>query len=136
MESERSFSFPMSLLPIPLSFHPFISLPPPLPPLLLSHLPSSPPQDVEPSVVKLLVIENLMLMPSMDVYLLPLSFVDYHIQRRKHGRTEVVPLPSSQYSLHLSNLTVAELDPLLSRVMGLVLGFTEVVVEDQSILLF
>ena len=30
-----------------------------------------------------------MLQPSMDVYLLPLSFVDYRVERRKQGRTEV-----------------------------------------------
>ena len=75
-----------------------------------------------------------MLYPSIDVYILPLSFVDYLIHRRKHGKTEVVPLPSDQYSLSISDPTVAELDPALSRVTGLVIGYTEVVVEDQSIL--
>ena len=99
---------------------------------LCSPLPS--PQKVEPSVVKLLVMENLMLIPSMDVYILIFSFVDYHIQRRKHGRIEMVPLPSNRYSLSLSNSTVGELNPELSRVTGLVLGYTEVIVEDQSIL--
>ena len=45
-------------------------------------------QDVPPDIVKLLVIENLMLLPSADVYIMPLSFVDYHIERRKHGKVE------------------------------------------------
>jgi len=90
-------------------------------------------QDVPPCSVKLLVIENLMLMPSMDVYILPFSFLHYRVQRRKHGVIEVVPLPSPHHSLHLTNSTVAELDNDTSRVLGVELGFTEVVLEDHSI---
>ena len=75
-----------------------------------------------------------MLQPCMDVYILPLSFVDYHIERRKHGHSEIVSLPSDQYYLHLSNQTVAELDVPKSRVTGLVLGYAEVVLYDKSIL--
>lgn len=29
-----------------------------------------------------------MLLPSADVYILPLSYVDYHVERRKHGKSE------------------------------------------------
>ena len=91
-------------------------------------------QDVPPSVVKLLVIENLMLVPSMDVYILPFSFLHYQVQRRKHGIMEVVPLPSPHHSLHLTNSIVAQLRNSTSRVLGVELGFTEVVLEDHSIL--
>lgn len=84
--------------------------------------------------MKLLVIENLMLQPCVDVYILPLSFVDYRVERRKHGHVEAVPLPSDQHSLQLTNSTVAELNTHRSRVTGLVLGFTEVVLQDKSIL--
>lgn len=98
--------------------------------------PSLPPslQDVQSSVVRLLVIENLMLQPCVDVYLLPLSYLDYQVERRKHGHTEVVPLPSDQHSLLLTNTTVAQLDHKRSRVTALVLGFTDVVLQDKSIL--
>ena len=34
-------------------------------------------QGVEPDIIKLLVIENMILQPSMDVYILPLSFVEF-----------------------------------------------------------
>ena len=91
-------------------------------------------QDVPSSIVKLLVIENLMLQPCVDVYILPLSFVDYRVERRKHGHVETVPLPSDQHSLQLTNTSVAELNARRSRVTGLVLGFTEVVLQDKSIL--
>ena len=46
------------------------------------------PQGVAPDEVKLLVIENLMLLPSADIYLMPFSYVDYRVERRKHGRTQ------------------------------------------------
>ena len=89
---------------------------------------------VGPDVVKLLVIENIMLQPSMDVYILPLSFVDYQVERRKHGRSEFITMPSEQYSLELTNTTVGRLDSKRSRVTGLVVGYTEVVLQDISIL--
>ena len=75
-----------------------------------------------------------MLQPSVDVYILPLSFVDYRVERRKQGRTEVVPMPSEQYTLELTNRTVGTLDKMRSRVTGLVIGVTEVVLQDKSIL--
>ena len=86
-------------------------------------------------MVRLLVLENLMLQPCYDVYILPLSFVDYRVERRRHGKVEQVPVPSDQHSLQLSNETVAELNTHKSRVTGLVIGFTEVVLQDKSILL-
>ena len=99
----------------------------------LTHTHTHTPQGVLPDVVKLLVIENLMLQPSMDVYILPLSFVDYRVERRKQGRTEVVPMPSEQYTLELTNTTVGTLDKQRSRVTGLVIGDTEIVLQDKSI---
>ena len=93
------------------------------------------PQHVKPDIVKLLVIENLMLQPCSDVYILPLSFVDYRVERRKQGRTEVVPMPSDQYTLELTNTTVGRLDRRRSRVTGLVIGDTEIVLQDKSMFL-
>ena len=91
-------------------------------------------QNVKPNIVKLLVVENIMLQPSVDVYILPLSFVDYQVERRKRGKSEVVPMPSDQYTLELTNYTVGELDTQRSRVTGMVVGYTEVVLQDKSIL--
>ena len=73
-----------------------------------------------------------MLQPCSDVYILPLSFVDYLVVRRKQGRTEVVPMPSEQYTLELTNTTVGELDRRRSRVTGLVIGDMEIVLQDKS----
>ena len=49
------------------------------------------------------------------------------------GKTEVVVMPSDQYSLELTNSTVASLDTASSNVTGLMVGDTEVVLQDKSI---
>ena len=38
---------------------------------------------VSPATVKLLVIENIMLQPAMDVYILPYCVVHYTVERKK-----------------------------------------------------
>ena len=43
---------------------------------------------VSPDSVRLIVKENLMLKPYLPTYLLPLSYVDYTLERRKQGRVE------------------------------------------------
>ena len=94
-----------------------------------------PTQDVNVDVVKLLVMENIMLQPSADAYILVQSFLDYHVERKKYGKIEVVPMPSDQYTLELTNVTVGRLDRKRSRVTGLVVGDTDVVLQDRSILI-
>ena len=44
----------------------------------------------------------------------------------------VVQMPSDQYTLELSNTTVASLDKEMSRVTGMILGDTEIVLHDKS----
>lgn len=41
---------------------------------------------VSPATVKLLVIENIMLQPAMDVYILPYCIVHYTVERKKQVR--------------------------------------------------
>ena len=48
-------------------------------------------------------------------------------------KTEVVAMPSDQYSLELTNTTVASLDVPTSNVTGLVVGNTEIVLQDKRI---
>ena len=43
---------------------------------------------VSPDSVRLLVKENLMLKPYLPTYILPLSYVDFTLERRKQGRVE------------------------------------------------
>ena len=46
----------------------------------------------------------------------------------------VVPMPSSQFELRLSNTTVGQLDVKQSSVMGIQSGYTKVTLVDKSIL--
>ena len=48
-------------------------------------------------------------------------------------KTEVVTMPSDQYSLELTNATVASLDVPTSNVTGLVIGHTDIVLQDKRI---
>ena len=75
-----------------------------------------------------------MLQPAADAYIMVFSFLDYHVERKKYGKIEVVPMPSDQYRLELTNVTVGRLDHQRSRVTGLLVGDTEVVLQDRSIL--
>ena len=77
-----------------------------------------------------------MLHPSTVTHILPRAFVDYRVERKKQGRSEVVAMPSKQYTLELTNTTVGELDVERSRVTGLAVGFTELVLNDKSLLLY
>ena len=43
---------------------------------------------VSPDSVRLLVKENLILKPYLPTYILPLSYVDYTLERRKQGKVE------------------------------------------------
>ena len=45
-------------------------------------------QGVSPDSVRLIVKENLMLKPYLPTYIIPLSYVDYTLERRKQGRVE------------------------------------------------
>ena len=49
--------------------------------------------------------------------------------------TTVIPMPSNQYYFELTNETVGRLDHTSSQVKGLVIGYTQIVVQDKSILL-
>ncbi|XP_064384504.1 nuclear pore membrane glycoprotein 210-like [Halichondria panicea] len=78
----------------------------------------------------------MMLQPSMDICTIchVLSFVEYRVERRKHGRSEVITIPSQQYSLELTNTTVQRLHPQRSRVTELVVGYTEAILQDINML--
>ncbi|XP_065901682.1 nuclear pore membrane glycoprotein 210-like isoform X2 [Dysidea avara] len=89
---------------------------------------------VEPSSVKLLIVENLMIRPASEVYITPFSVIHYQLERIKHGHSEVIPMPSNQYYFELTNEMVARLDHASSQVKGLVVGYTQIGVQDKNIL--
>ncbi|KAM7432559.1 hypothetical protein ABFA07_017053 [Porites harrisoni] len=90
--------------------------------------------NVPPAQVKLIVLDNVMLVPGHDMYILVNTSITYSVIRLRQGRTAVVPMPSSQFEFKLSNTSVAQLDVKKSSVLGVELGYTKVTLEDKSIL--
>jgi nuclear pore complex protein Nup210 len=86
---------------------------------------------VEANAIDLMVVANVLLVPSQDLYLPVHSMIHYYAQVIKQKGIEDIQLPSSQYSLALSDSSVATLDPYTSKVTAKTLGRTEVTLVDS-----
>ncbi|KAJ7382708.1 hypothetical protein OS493_033271 [Desmophyllum pertusum] len=90
--------------------------------------------NVPPAQVKIVVLDNVMLIPGHDVYILVNTSVTYNVIRLRRGKAAVVPMPSSQFEFKLSNTTVAQLDVKKSSVLGVTKGYTKVTLVDKNML--
>ncbi|XP_077380724.1 nuclear pore membrane glycoprotein 210-like isoform X2 [Festucalex cinctus] len=98
---------------------------------------------VNATEVKLLIVENILLNPSHDVYLMVGTSIQYQVLRIKHGLINELPMPCEQYKLHLWNsvvdingnprVAVARLDQGTSTVTAIQLGYIKVVLEDKNL---
>ncbi|KAL5267879.1 hypothetical protein ACHWQZ_G004806 [Mnemiopsis leidyi] len=82
--------------------------------------------------VRVVVIENLLLNPPYDVWMLPLTQIRYKAERRQHGRKTDIKFPSEQYSLKLSNTTIGEISDD-TTVTSLMLGDSDVILVDKNV---
>eukprot|EP00794_Sanderia_malayensis_P016623 gene16623-18313_t len=91
-------------------------------------------KDVPPSTVKLIVVDNIILQPSSDVYILVHTKVFYRVKqlRRRHSRD--IEMPCSQYQLKLSHPEYATLDHQKSCVVGKAKGTTKVILVDNNMM--
>ncbi|XP_053325422.1 nuclear pore membrane glycoprotein 210 [Spea bombifrons] len=64
-------------------------------------------QKVNPAEVRLLILENILLNPALDIYLLVGATVQYKVQKIKQGKITDLLMPSDQYILQLKNHVVA-----------------------------
>ncbi|CAL8275956.1 unnamed protein product, partial [Boreogadus saida] len=100
-------------------------------------------KDVGAAEVKLLILENILLSPAHDVYLLAGTSIKYKVQKIRQGKITELSMPCDQYELHLQNsvvggdgtqeLSVASLDPTSNTVTGLQLGHVNVVLDHKSL---
>uniref|UniRef100_A0A673ZA81 Nucleoporin 210 n=1 Tax=Salmo trutta TaxID=8032 RepID=A0A673ZA81_SALTR len=100
-------------------------------------------KDVGAAEVKLLILENILLSPAHDVYLLVGTSIQYKVQKIRQGKITELSMPCDQYELHLQNsvagpdgnqeLAVASLDQSTSTVNGLHLGHINVVLDHKSL---
>uniref|UniRef100_A0A914ZAI0 Nuclear pore membrane glycoprotein 210 n=1 Tax=Panagrolaimus superbus TaxID=310955 RepID=A0A914ZAI0_9BILA len=86
---------------------------------------------VQANSIDLMVVANVLLVPSHDLYLPIHSIVHYRAQVIKQKSIEDIPLPSSQYSLALSDPSICDLDDYTSKVTAKAFGRTEVTLVDS-----
>uniref|UniRef100_A0A8C0EK50 Nucleoporin 210 n=1 Tax=Bubo bubo TaxID=30461 RepID=A0A8C0EK50_BUBBB len=98
---------------------------------------------VHPAEVRLLILENILLNPAYDIYLLVGTSVQYRVQKIRQGKITELTMPSDQYELQLQNNVlgpegdpswpVAKLDQATSVVTALQQGQTNLILGHKSI---
>uniref|UniRef100_A0A8C1M302 Nucleoporin 210 n=1 Tax=Cyprinus carpio TaxID=7962 RepID=A0A8C1M302_CYPCA len=100
-------------------------------------------KDVGAAEVRLLILENILLSPAYDVYLLAGTSIKYKVQKIRQGKITELSMPCDQYELHLQNgvvapngnpdAPVANLDRSSSTVFALQQGHTNIVLDHKSL---
>ncbi|NWS42125.1 PO210 protein, partial [Probosciger aterrimus] len=98
---------------------------------------------VQPAEVRLLILENILLNPAYDIYLLVGTSVQYRVHTVRQGKITELRMPSDQYELRLQNnmpgpegdasWPVAKLDQASSVVTALRRGQTNLILGHKSI---
>ncbi|KAJ8016202.1 hypothetical protein DPEC_G00004740 [Dallia pectoralis] len=100
-------------------------------------------KDVGAAEVKLLILENILLSPAHDVYLMVGTSIQYKVQKIRQGKITELAMPCDQYELHLQNsvprpdgnpkMAVASLDQGTSTACALQVGHINVVLDHKSL---
>ncbi|XP_040914179.1 nuclear pore membrane glycoprotein 210 [Toxotes jaculatrix] len=100
-------------------------------------------KDVGAAEVRLLILENILLSPAFDVYLLAGTSIRYKVLKMRQGTITELSMPCDQYELHLQNsvlgpngnpdVAVASLDQSTSTVTAVQLGHINVVLDHKSL---
>ncbi|GLD49968.1 nuclear pore membrane glycoprotein 210 isoform X1 [Lates japonicus] len=100
-------------------------------------------KDVGAAEVRLLILENILLSPAHDVYLLAGTSIRYKVLKIRQGSITELSMPCDQYELHLQNsvvgpngntdVAVASLDQSISTVTAVQLGHINVVLDHKSL---
>ncbi|XP_041859658.1 nuclear pore membrane glycoprotein 210 isoform X2 [Melanotaenia boesemani] len=100
-------------------------------------------KDVGAAEVRLLILENILLSPAHDVYLLAGTSIRYRVLKLRQGTITELSMPCDQYELHLQNsvvgpnvnpdVSVASLDQSTSTVTAVQLGHINVVLDHKSL---
>ncbi|KAM4721755.1 LOW QUALITY PROTEIN: nuclear pore membrane glycoprotein 210 [Rhinophrynus dorsalis] len=101
-------------------------------------------EKVNPAEVRLLILENILLNPASDIYLLVGSSIQYKVQKIKQGKITDLAMPSEQYAFQLQNHVVSpgghsdkpvtKLDQETSTVTAMQQGQTNIVLLHKNIL--
>ncbi|XP_027875440.1 nuclear pore membrane glycoprotein 210 [Xiphophorus couchianus] len=100
-------------------------------------------KDVGAAEVRLLILENILLSPAHDVYLMAGTSIRYRVLKIRQGTITELTMPCDQYELHLRNsvvdpngdpgVSVASLDQSTSKVTGVQMGHINVVLDHKSL---
>uniref|UniRef100_A0A4W3IEP1 Nucleoporin 210 like n=1 Tax=Callorhinchus milii TaxID=7868 RepID=A0A4W3IEP1_CALMI len=98
---------------------------------------------VPPAMIRLIILENIILSPSYDIYLLVGAFIRYRVTKIVNGKMTEIEMPSDQYKLELQNHVVdpdgeegnpvAELEPNSCTVTALQKGQASIVLIYRNI---
>ncbi|NWJ09888.1 PO210 protein, partial [Crypturellus undulatus] len=98
---------------------------------------------VHPALVRLLILENILLNPAYDIYLLVGTSIQYRVQKIRQGKITELMMPSDQYELQLQNNVVgpegdpsrpvASLDQATSIVTAVQQGQANLILGHKSI---
>nr|XP_029132383.1 nuclear pore membrane glycoprotein 210 [Labrus bergylta] len=99
-------------------------------------------KDVGAAEVRLLILENILLSPEHDVYLMAGTSIRYRVLKIRQGMITELPMPSDNYELHLQNsvvgpdgnpdVAVASLDQSTSTATANQMGHINVVLDHKS----
>ncbi|KAK1123357.1 nuclear pore membrane glycoprotein 210-like [Acipenser oxyrinchus oxyrinchus] len=102
-------------------------------------------KNVPAAEVRLLILENILLNPACDIYLLVGTSIQYKVQKMRQGKITELAMPCDQYELQLQNSVfgpdgaphrhLAKLDRATSTVTALQQGQANIVLNYKSILL-
>ncbi|KAK6473904.1 nuclear pore membrane glycoprotein 210-like [Huso huso] len=100
-------------------------------------------KNVPAAEVRLLILENILLNPACDVYLLVGTSIQYKVQKMRQGKITELAMPCDQYELQLQNSVfgpdgdphrhLAKLDRATSTVTALQQGQANIVLNYKSI---
>ncbi|XP_031701211.1 nuclear pore membrane glycoprotein 210 isoform X2 [Anarrhichthys ocellatus] len=100
-------------------------------------------KDVGAAEVRLLILENILLSPAYDVYLLAGTSIRYKVLKIRQGTITELSMPCDQYELHVQNsvigtdgnpdVAVASLDQSISTVTAIQLGHINVLLDHKSL---
>ncbi|XP_067865995.1 nuclear pore membrane glycoprotein 210-like [Heterodontus francisci] len=99
-------------------------------------------KSVPAATIRLIILENIILSPAYDIYLLVGAFIRYRVAKIVNGKMTEVEMPSEQYRLELQgqvssdeeeDVTVAQLDPDSCIVTALQTGQTSLVLMYKNI---
>ncbi|XP_066553883.1 nuclear pore membrane glycoprotein 210 [Amia ocellicauda] len=100
-------------------------------------------KNVPAAEVRLLILENILLSPAYDIYLLVGTSIQYKVQKIRQGKITELAMPCDQYELQLQNsvlgpdgdasLPVAKLHRATSTVTAFQHGQTNIVLDHKSL---